>query len=109
MASFLSQPQNGQGGSAWDTLLPATVEPGHDPFAAWADSSAEGGTHLLDAPACPVARGASSFHSQGADASQDMAGACFADDGDEPLDMPNMGNMDNAEAAEVVFYQYRNA
>ena len=121
MTTFLSHPREGQGGSSWDTLLPTAVMP--DPFTAWADSSADGGERTLEASAYPVAQGASIFDSPNADTTYEVAGAYFADDeddsltssatssddGDEPMDLPDLSNMGNAEAAEIVFYQYRNA
>ena len=81
VATFLSQPRDGQGGNAWDTLLPTAVVP--DPFSAWADNGTDGGERSLDTSGYyPIAQGASLFDSQSADTHHEVAGAYFADDDD---------------------------
>ena len=125
-ATFLSGAQDGQAGNSADPLSQSLLQQQHDPFASWQQDGICG-EHSLDAyhAAARSAGSANPFVSamppdltgtyaavptaDGMDDDEDSSSMTSSDNGSETLDMPDLSRMNDKEAAEQLFYQYRKA
>ena len=121
-ATFLSSSQEGQGSGLWDGAAAQSLLQ-NDPSAQW-QQDAFGGEHALEAhyPAPDALASTNPFVSavppdmSGAyaavemdDIDDDSSSMTSSDNGSDALDMPDLSRMNDTEAAEQLFYQYRKA